>query len=298
MPVVATPALDAVLISAHPVLILPHVGRLADALSPLGITPPDRATVERAHYLAVQALDIAPDDQLAPGTYVEAFVDALGVPAGRKADVCAAVQQVWSRPSLYSWRCRVRGTGAGLRRLAATGLKLGVVSNSDGTVERQLRRARICQIGTGRGTSVLVIVDSVVFCVAKPDPCIFQHAVAALGATPERTLYVGDSLRFDVRGARAAGLRPVHFDPHRLCPASDEHPHIAALVQLADLISRSPPAAEVRSPLAASASVAAKSPRGAAACGPPPQGGAAGQPSGPRAKSTPPPRPTGCARSW
>ena len=81
-------------------LILPHAGRLADALSPLGITPPDRATVERAHYLAVQALDIAPDDQLAPGTYVEAFVDALDLPAERAADACAAVQQVWAQPSL------------------------------------------------------------------------------------------------------------------------------------------------------------------------------------------------------
>jgi FMN phosphatase YigB (HAD superfamily) len=238
-PLGATLALEAVLLDAGGVLILPHVGRLADALSPLGITPPDRATVERAHYLAVQALDIAPDDQLAPGTYVEAFVDALNLPAERAADACAAVQQVWAQPSLYSWRCRVRGTGAGLRRLAATGLKLGVVSNSDGTVERQLRRARICQIGTGRGTSVLVIVDSAVFGVAKPDPSIFQHAVAALGVAPERTLYVGDSLRFDVRGAMTAGLRPVHFDPQRLCPAPDGHPHITALVQLTDLISQS-----------------------------------------------------------
>jgi putative hydrolase of the HAD superfamily len=238
-PVGATPALDAVLLDAGGVLILPHAGRLADAVSRLGIAPPDRAAVERAHYLAVRALDIAPDDQRAPGTYLEAFVGALDLPAERTADACAAVQQVWSRPSLYSWRTRVRGTGAGLRRLAATGRKLGVVSNSDGTVERQLRRARICQIGTGRGTPVLVIVDSAVFGVAKPDPSIFQHAVAALGVTPERTLYVGDSLRFDVRGATAAGLRPVHFDPHRLCPAPGGHPHITALVQLADLISRS-----------------------------------------------------------
>ena len=238
-PVGATLALDAVLLDAGGVLILPHAGRLADALGPLGITVPDRATVERAHYVAVRALDIASDDQLTPGTYLEAFVDALDVPAERRADACAAVQQVWAQPSLYSWRCRVRGTGAGLRRLAATGLKLGVVSNSDGTVERQLRRARICQIGTGRGTSVLVIVDSAVFGVAKPDPSIFQHAVAALGVAPERTLYVGDSLRFDVRGAMTAGLRPVHFDPHRLCPAPDGHPHITALVQLTDLISRS-----------------------------------------------------------
>jgi hypothetical protein len=49
-----------VLLDACGVLILPHAGRLADTLSPLGIAPPDRATVQRAHYLAVRALDIAP----------------------------------------------------------------------------------------------------------------------------------------------------------------------------------------------------------------------------------------------
>jgi hypothetical protein len=29
---------------------------------------------------------------------------------------------------------------------------------------------------------------------------------------------------------------PVHFDPHRLCPAPDGRPHVTALVQLTDLI--------------------------------------------------------------
>jgi hypothetical protein len=39
----------------------------------------------------VRALDIAPDDQLAPGTYLEAFVDA---PAERTAEACAAAEEV------------------------------------------------------------------------------------------------------------------------------------------------------------------------------------------------------------
>jgi hypothetical protein len=48
------------------------------------------------------------------------------------------------------------------------------LARSDGSVERQLRRRRTCQIGAGRGTSVLVIVDSAIFGMAKPDPSIFQ----------------------------------------------------------------------------------------------------------------------------
>ena len=72
---------------AHPAARRPSCRRR----EPLGITPPDRAAIERAHYLAVRALDIAPDDQLAPGTYLEAFVDA---PAERTAEACAAVEEV------------------------------------------------------------------------------------------------------------------------------------------------------------------------------------------------------------
>jgi putative hydrolase of the HAD superfamily len=226
---------EAVLLDAGGVLVLPHAGHVADALRPVGIEAPSRELVERAHYAAVLALDTLPPEQLGPGSYANAYVQALGIPEAQSAEACAAILQMWNRRSLYSWRARVRGTGVGLRRLAATGLKLGIISNSDGTIERQLRRAKICQVGPGRGTSVLMIVDSAVFGVAKPERAIFDRAVAALGVRPERTLYVGDSLYFDVRGAELAGLVPIHFDPHAQCPAPGGHRHIRALAQVADV---------------------------------------------------------------
>ena len=52
-------------------------------------------------------------------------------------------------------------------------------------------------------------------------------------------LHVGDSLRYDVAGALAAGLQPVHMDPYAFCPAPDGHPHVRSLAGLAELI-RSP----------------------------------------------------------
>ncbi|PSQ65488.1 MAG: HAD family hydrolase [Halobacteriales archaeon SW_9_67_24] len=45
----------------------------------------------------------------------------------------------------------------------------------------------------------------------KPATEPFDRALAALDAEPERTLYVGNSLRHDVAGARAAGLRAAWF---------------------------------------------------------------------------------------
>jgi putative hydrolase of the HAD superfamily len=43
----------------------------------------------------------------------------------------------------------------------------------------------------------------------KPHPCIFEQALAQMELTPSRALYVGDSYRHDVDGARRAGIDPV-----------------------------------------------------------------------------------------
>jgi 2-haloalkanoic acid dehalogenase type II len=40
----------------------------------------------------------------------------------------------------------------------------------------------------------------------KPEAAIFEEALRALGATPQRTLHVGDSLHSDVAGARRLGI--------------------------------------------------------------------------------------------
>jgi FMN phosphatase YigB (HAD superfamily) len=59
-------------------------------------------------------------------------------------------------------------------------------------------------------------------------------AVATLGVDSGRSVYVGDSLFYDVAGARAAGLVPLHFDPFLLC-TGDDHGHIEGLKELLKL---------------------------------------------------------------
>jgi putative hydrolase of the HAD superfamily len=72
--------------------------------------------------------------------------------------------------------------------------------------------------------------------VAKPNPEIFRIALDALGlASSETILHVGDSLRYDVGGALAAGLRPVHLDPYGFCPAPEGHLHVSSLTEVAAL---------------------------------------------------------------
>jgi putative hydrolase of the HAD superfamily len=56
--------------------------------------------------------------------------------------------------------------------------------------------------------------------VAKPDPQIFERALERLAVAPEQALFVGDSLKQDVYGAQAAGLRAILFDPENLRPTA------------------------------------------------------------------------------
>jgi putative hydrolase of the HAD superfamily len=47
----------------------------------------------------------------------------------------------------------------------------------------------------------------------KPNALPFDTLAAALNEPREKILYVGNSLRFDVRGARSAGLKTAYFMP-------------------------------------------------------------------------------------
>lgn len=76
----------------------------------------------------------------------------------------------------------------------------------------------------------------------KPHATPFERALAALDAAPDRTLYVGDSLGYDVAGAHTAGL-PVAWcrrDPDRdPDPYRPEHV-LDSLADLPDLLEGDP----------------------------------------------------------
>ncbi|GLR66659.1 haloacid dehalogenase [Acidocella aquatica] len=67
----------------------------------------------------------------------------------------------------------------------------------------------------------------------KPDPAIYKPTLAMLGTTPARTLAIGDSLRTDIAGAKAAGIAScwVLSGIHALHP--DAAPQEAAQLGLA-----------------------------------------------------------------
>jgi putative hydrolase of the HAD superfamily len=198
----------------------------------------DAGAAERAHYFGARALDAASDDEEElRHAYFLGYAEAAGVPPAERNLAEERMRRGWAVPNLDVWRQHVRGSRQGLRELAQRKVKLGIISNSDGTVEEQLRRGEICQVGEGLGVPVLAIIDSGVVGVSKPDAEIFRHALEPIGVVPERAVYVGDTVRYDVRGARAAGLRPVHFDPYELCGQPNDHAHVANLADVAEFVS-------------------------------------------------------------
>jgi putative hydrolase of the HAD superfamily len=237
---VASGRVSAVLLDAGGVLLFPAPEFLLPPLRAAGVSP-DVAALERAHYRAMAAHDLAGAPEPAEGTwwqqYLTGYVTGCGVPDGPAAAALAA--EIARATTTPAWRHVGTGAMDGLRALAALGVPLGVVSNSDGTVQAELRRLGVCYVPDGRpppqaGVPVRVVIDSAVVGVAKPDPAIFRIALDALGVPADRSvLHIGDSLCYDVAGALAAGIQPVHLDPHGFCPAPGGHPHVRALADVA-----------------------------------------------------------------
>jgi putative hydrolase of the HAD superfamily len=241
-----------ILLDAGGVLIFPQPGLLLPPLFAAGVFP-DVAALERAHYRAMVVQDLAATPPEA-GTwwrdYLTGYVAACGVPQERCGAVALQIAEVTRG---HAWSHVGTGATSGLRALAALGVPMGVVSNSDGTVEAELRQLGVCYAPDGHyppgaphppdaGVRVGVVIDSAVVGVAKPDPAIFSIALDALGVPASGTvLYVGDSLRYDVAGALAAGLQPVHLDPHGFCPLPSGHPHVRSLAELARILERTGP---------------------------------------------------------
>jgi len=84
--------------------------------------------------------------------------------------------------------------------------QLGIVSNFYGNLEA------VCD-SIGLASLFGAMVDSHCVGAQKPDPAIFRAALDNLGALPETTLFVGDSLRRDGEGARRMNMRFVWIAP-------------------------------------------------------------------------------------
>ncbi len=162
----------------------------------------------------------------------------VGVPPTARLDAAAfdalvaelrAVLRPDGRASVL-WRSVMPRVPEALARLRDRGLRLVVVSNSDGTVERSLDEAGLLPF-------MSAVIDSRLVGFEKPDPRIFHAALERSGADPARTLHIGDLYHADVQGARGAGIEAVLLDPYGDWPPGD-FTRVRDLWEAADLLDR------------------------------------------------------------
>jgi putative hydrolase of the HAD superfamily len=233
---------EAVLLDLGGVFYLPDHERMRTALARLGVDA-DPGHLDRAHYLGVAGIDAhlaalpeeTQHDHRVWYAYNRSYAAAVGVAEDRFEHAMAVLLEEFGRGGV--WTREIPGARDALRAIAATGVAIAIVSNADGTVERQLRDDGICQVGPGAGVEIGAVLDSSVVGVSKPDPAIFHLALERLGVAPDRAIHVGDMPAADVAGALAAGVRPVLVDPYGHHDDAD-YERVGSLADVVALLTR------------------------------------------------------------
>jgi len=191
------------------------------------------ATVRDAERRARVRLDVEraaqpTRERTGEGRYVRYLVEYLGITDDAERGAIAEWRRGFNAPIGLCHRADGEAATA-LQRARDIGLVVGVISNSNGSVRRALE-------GAGLAVHLQFVIDSSVVGVAKPDPRIFDGALAALGdIDPGRVAYVGDSAINDIGGATAAGLVPLQLDPFDDY-AEFEHERIRSVHDVLDLV--------------------------------------------------------------
>ncbi len=127
------------------------------------------------------------------------------------------VRWLWQeQPRENLWRRPVPGMFELVRQLQERGVRLGVVSNSEGKLRQLAEELGVADL-------FIVIVDSGVLGIEKPERGIFEYAAKSLGVRTDQLIHVGDSWEADVRGALGCGAKAIYFSE---APGPEEHPDV------------------------------------------------------------------------
>ena len=135
--------------------------------------------------------------------YLRALMERLHAPAAQRERLTHRLVERFK--DIQFWSRVLPETAPYLEALRTRGFYLGVISNSIGTIEEQLRRVVLARY-------FHTILDSAIVGVEKPDARIFDMALARTGVKASDAVFVGDVYATDVGGARCAGLLGVLMD--------------------------------------------------------------------------------------
>ncbi len=107
---------------------------------------------------------------------------------------------------LNLWWLVPNGLGPALDAVRAAGVKVAIVSNSEGMLDVLFDRLAIAR-------HFDLVVDSGKVGIEKPDAGIWDIALAAHPTPADAVLHLGDTYATDIAGAKALGFRNALIDP-------------------------------------------------------------------------------------
>lgn len=93
-----------------------------------------------------------------------------------------------------------------LRQVRERGIRMALITNGTGIRQRR----KIERFGLAQYFDPIVIEGE--FGVGKPDPSVYNHALAQLNVTPQETWMVGDNLEWDVAAPQRLGIFGIWVD--------------------------------------------------------------------------------------
>jgi putative hydrolase of the HAD superfamily len=210
-------SIQTVFLDAGGVLVNPNWVRVGAVLATHGVdVSAERLAAAEPH--AKRRLDTgetihATNDEQRGWTYFNLVLTEAGIPLSDATH--AALGELHAYHQQFNlWETVPDGVRPTLAALRAKGLRLVVLSNANGTLQRMFARLDLA-------SAVDALFDSCEEGVEKPDPRFFQLALDRVGASAATTVHVGDLFHVDVVGARAAGIRPVLLDVANLYHDAD-----------------------------------------------------------------------------
>ena len=167
--------------------------------------------------------------------YTAAIIEGMGGAGGTLKACAREMYDEWALCHHFHLYDDVRPV---LQRLAAEGIKVGLVSNSHRCLDT-------FQGHFGLDGLIHAAVSSSEHGYLKPHPSIFRAALSLLSVSPAEAIMIGDSYVHDVEGARAVGMKAVllrRAGPRTLPQAEPEAvrtgtvPVISSLLELPGLL--------------------------------------------------------------
>lgn len=233
-----SPHIRAIFFDAGNTLLYPRLDDRARDLTEAGF-PASIKDFHAAERVAKEKLDVWLWPQIRKGEvprtidhyywaeYLAALMNQVGAPQSEHARLVQLLVKGFG--NIRSWSVVMPETPSYLASLKDKGYFLGVISNSIGTIEDQLRHE-------GLRDYFQAVFDSAIVGVEKPHPEIFQMALNRAGVEGGEAVFVGDTNATDMGGAQLAGLHGVLIDridayPHAVGPKIKFLPELDAVLK-------------------------------------------------------------------